>query len=150
MRLDIVQILSLILLCGFATSTSSQQEFLSTKFFKVSVRSAPTNSSDVKFVLLQKHEPIKVFSTFDNWKKILDVDKDFGWIHVSALSNKRFVIITSKEDKELYTKPTFESRILARLKTGVKCRLLTVNDEWCEVKIHNYQGWITKTELWGV
>jgi SH3-like domain-containing protein len=145
-----VKVFSLFLLCGFVPNTIPEQEFLSTKFFKVSARSSPTKSSQVSFVLLQKHEPVQVISTFDNWKKILDIEKDSGWIHISALSNKRFVIITSKEDKALYTKPSFESRILAKLKTGVKCRLLDVKDTWCKVKVQNYQGWITKTELWGI
>jgi SH3-like domain-containing protein len=151
MKKKIFSVFLIGLLLTFATTSCLQdQEFLSTKFFKVNVRSAPSNNSQVKLVFLRKHEPVKVLATFGNWKKIQDIENDAGWVHISALSNKRFVTINSKESKVMYTKPTFESTILARLNPGVKCRLLVVQDAWCKVKVHKYQGWVTSSELWGL
>jgi SH3-like domain-containing protein len=151
MKKGIFSIFFAILLCTSSNANCIEdQEFLSTKFFKVSVRCAPSNNSQVKLVFLKKHEPVKILATFGNWKKIQDIENDSGWVHVSALSNKRFIIINSKDSKIMYSKPNVKSTILANLKTGVKCRLLTVQDTWCKVKIQKYQGWITKTELWGL
>jgi SH3-like domain-containing protein len=132
--------------CTFAL----EQEFLSTKFSNVSIRCAPNNASPVKVVLVKKNEPIKVLSTFDNWKKILDAEEDCGWVHISLLSKKRFVIVTSKESKIMYAKPVLGSRTVAKLMPGVRCRLISLQEGWCKVKIANYQGWITKNELWGI
>ncbi len=151
MKKKVSSIFFALLLCTFLNAECVEnQEFLSTKFFKVSVRCDPNNNSQVKLVFLKKHEPVKVLTTFGNWKKIQDIENDSGWVHISALSNKKFIIINSKESKIMYSKPNIKSTILATIKPRVKCRLISLQDVWCKVQIQKYQGWITKSELWGL
>jgi SH3-like domain-containing protein len=137
------------LLIFFALFNSAPQasEFLSTKF-QVSVRSAPSTSSYVKWVYLKKNEPVKVLSTFGNWKKIKDCDNDTGWVHISALSAKRFLV--AQAEKNLYAKQNQSSKVLARIKPGVRCELKSAAGKWLQIRASSITGWITSDSVWGI
>lgn len=138
-------LLILASLCSLAQA--NQSEFLSTKF-QVSVRSAPNTNSYVKWVYLKKHEPVKVLSTFGNWKKVKDCENDIGWIHISALSAKRFVVVLAQ--KELYEKQNQGSRVLAQVKPGVRCKLNSVSGKWIQISASKITGWMTSESVWGI
>ena len=127
---------------------TTKLSFLSTKFNRVSVKSAPSHNSVVKWVFIYKNEPLKIIAEFDNWRKIVDITNESGWVHITCLSDKQFVIICKKE-KLLYKNPENNSIILARLKPGVRCKIEKSLTEWSKISIKGYKGWITNCDLWG-
>lgn len=132
---------------SFATELVFKEgDFLSIKF-PVNVRAEPSAKSYVKFSYMKGNEPIKALSSFGNWIKMQDCENDVGWIHTSALSTRRFVVIQIL--KALHKAPEEKSKILANLKPEVRCLLKTISGDWIQVKTNGIVGWITKKGTWG-
>ena len=58
----------------------------------------------------------------ENFRRIIDLKNNSGWIHVSQLKKANTIIVL--EDKVLFSKPTLFSQPVAKIKTG---RLLIIN-----------------------
>ena len=147
-----MRLIKIILFLFFNTLIWAQDfvpYFCSTKFNYVSVRESASFDAVVKFVYIKKNEPVKVIESFCNWRKIIDAENDTGWVHASCLSAKRYVVINSKNNKPLYY--SFDNlKVKAFLKKNLRCKLLLYNSNWCKVSVEGYQGWINKSEVWGL
>ena len=121
--------------------------FLMLKNKKVNVRYGPGFDYPIKYVYKKKYLPIKVIDKKENFRRIIDLKKNSGWIHTSQLrKNKSFILL---EDQLLFSKPTKYSKPLAKISSG---RLLLINKcklKWCKVKTENYSGWIVRKKVWG-
>ena len=138
-------IISLSLL--FFSFANSEIVFLSLKKDKVNVRYGPSFESPIKFIYKKKNLPIKQIDKKENWRRIIDLKNNSGWIHSSQL--KPINSIISLDNKILFNKPTIFSKPIAQIKRG---RVLLVQDckiNWCKVKTDKFQGWIKNTNLWG-
>ena len=125
----------------------SQETFLSLKKNKVNVRYGPGFNFQVKYVYNKINLPIKQIDQKENFRRIIDLKNNSGWIHVSQLKKANSIIIL--EDKVLFSEPTLFSRPIAKIKSG---RLLVINkcvNNWCKVKTENYSGWIKTNNIWG-
>ena len=83
----------------------------------------------------------------ENWRRILDIKNNSGWIHSSQLKPVNSIITLN--DKFLFEKPTIFSKPIAKLKKG---RVLLVKDcqtNWCKIETDNFKGWIERKNLWG-
>jgi len=137
-------ILIILLIPSFAFS---QETFLSLKKNKVNVRYGPGFNFQVKYVYNKINLPIKQIDQKENFRRIIDLKNNSGWIHVSQLKKANSIIVL--EDKVLFSKPTLFSRPVAKIKTG---RLLIINkcvNDWCKIKTENYSGWIKTNNIWG-
>ena len=74
------------------TFSNEVDNFFTLKYNKVKVRLGPSFEYPVKFIYKKKHLPIKVIDSSDNFKKIIDLKKNSGWIHVSQLTKKKSAI----------------------------------------------------------
>ena len=132
----------------FCCSISSADEiFVSLKKSKVNVRYGPSFDSDVKYVYKKINLPIKQIDKKENFRRIIDLKDNSGWIHVSQLKKNNSVIPT--EDKVLFKKPSSFAHPVALIKKG---RLLIVQKcekKWCEIETDNLKGWIKTGNLWG-
>ena len=131
----------------FSIQVSSEEIFLSLKKDKVNVRYGPSFNSPVKYVYKKINLPIKQIDKKENWRRIIDVKNNSGWIHISQLKKVNSVITI--KDKLLFIKPSIFSRPIANIKKG---RLLIVQkceENWCKVKTGDYRGWVDKINLWG-
>ena len=141
--------ISILLCLLFYCSTSSANEiFVSLKKSKVNVRYGPSFDSDVKYVYKKINLPIKQIDKKENFRRIIDLKNNSGWIHVSQLKRINSVIATN--DKILFKKPTSFAKPIALIKKG---RLLIVQKcekNWCEIKTDNFNGWIKTDDLWGL
>ena len=141
--------ISILLCLLFYCSISSGDEiFVSLKKSKVNVRYGPSFDSDVKYVYKKINLPIKQIDKKENFRRIIDLKNNSGWIHVSQLKRSNSVIAT--KDKVLFKKPTSFARPIALIKKG---RLLIVQKcekKWCEIKTNNFNGWIKTNNLWGL
>ena len=137
----------IIFLLFFIPIAAAEEIFLSLKKNKVNVRYGPSFESPVKFIYKKKDLPIKQIDKKGNWRRILDIKNNSGWIHSSQLKPINSIITIN--DKFLFKKPTIFSKPIAKLKKG---RVLVVKDcqtNWCKVNTDNYKGYIERKNLWG-
>jgi len=143
------KILVLILLTIFFSKgvLAENNYFLMLKNKKVNVRYEPNLNSPIKYIYNKKNLPIKVIDKKENFRRIIDIKNNSGWIHTSQLrKNKSFILL---ENQILFSKPTKYSKPLAKISSG---RLLLVKKcklKWCRVKTENYTGWIKNEKVWG-
>ena len=66
----------------FTTLTNAEEIFLSLKKNKVNVRYGPSFESPIKFVYKKINLPIKQIDKKENFRRIIDLKSNSGWIHV--------------------------------------------------------------------
>ena len=138
----------LILICFFLPShLASEEIFLSLKKNKVNVRYGPSFETPIKYVYKKINLPIKQIDKKENWRRIIDVKNNSGWILWSQL--KKINSIIPLEDKILFKKPSNFSKPLAKIKKGRVLILQKCNGIWCKVKSGNFKGWIKTDNIWG-
>jgi SH3-like domain-containing protein len=142
------QIYTLFFLIFFVSCNATAETFLSLKKNKVNVRYGPSFDSDVKYVYKKINLPLKQIDKKENFRRIIDMKNNSGWIHVSQLKNNNSVISTDL--KILFKKPSSFAKPIAQLKKG---RLLIVKEckkKWCSVETGKFIGWVDKENLWGI
>ena len=141
-------IYTLILLILFASSSVAAETFLSLKKNKVNVRYGPSFDSDIKFVYNKINLPVKQIDKKENFRRIIDLKNNSGWIHISQLKKNNSVISTN--DKILFKKPTSFAKPIAQIKKGRLLVLQKCEGGWCKIKTDNFDGWIKTTNTWGL
>ena len=144
----IISILSFFLLITSFVLAEERAVYLSLKNSEVNVRQGPSFDYPIKFIYKKKFLPVKIIDNSDNFKKIIDIKKNSGWIHRSQLSTKNSAI-NIKEKSILFNKPKIYSKPIAKIEVGKlfiikKCKL-----DWCKVSDNKLSGWIKKEYLWG-
>jgi SH3-like domain-containing protein len=140
-------ILFLLIFLYPINTTYAQDLFLSLKKNKVNVRYGPGFDYPVKYIYKKVNLPLKVIDKKENFRRIIDVKKNSGWIHISQLKNSKSFIIL--EDKILFEKSSLFSKPIVKLEKG---RLMIVKKceiKWCKVKTSDYSGWIKVNNTWG-
>ena len=125
----------------------AEEIFLSLKKNKVNVRYGPSFDSPLKFVYKKINLPIKQIDKKDNWRRIIDLKNNSGWIHRSQL--KKINSIIPLEDKVLFKKPSKFSKPMALIKKGRVLVLQKCENGWCKIKTEKFDGWIKKNDIWG-
>ena len=141
-------IYTLFCLTILTTSSVAEETFISLKKSKVNVRYGPSFDSDIKYVYKKINLPLKEIDKKDNFRRIIDLKNNSGWIHVSQLKKNNSVIAT--KDKILFKKPSSFAKPTAQIEKG---RLLIVDkceNNWCKIKSDSYEGWIKTTDIWGL
>ena len=87
----------------FSSNLSAKTIYLSLKKDKVNVRYGPSFESPVKFIYRKINLPIKQIDKKDNWRRIIDLKNNSGWIHWSQL--KPINSIIHLKDKILFKGP---------------------------------------------
>jgi len=131
----------------YPVNVFSEDIFLSLKKNKVNVRYGPGFNFQVKYVYNKINLPIKQIDQKENFRRIIDLKNNSGWIHVSQLKKSNSII--SLDDKILFTKPTVFSKPLAKIK---KDRLLVIkkcSNNWCKITTNEFNGWIEAKNIWG-
>ena len=130
-------------------STSIAEEiYVSLKKSKVNVRYGPSFESDIKYVYKKINLPLKQIDKKENFRRIIDLKNNSGWIHISQLKKNNSVIAV--QNKILFKKPSSFAKPIAKIEKG---RLLIVDkcrEEWCKIKSDNYEGWIKTNDIWGL
>ncbi len=116
---------------------------------KVNVRVGPGRQYPIEWTYVKAKLPIEVIAEFDTWRKIRDVHGTTGWVHQTMLSPKRGAVIL-EPIVLLYTDKSADAPPLARLEKGVIVEILRCQDEWCQVRLREFKGWIKRLALWGV
>ena len=122
--------------------------FMTLKYNEVKVRQGPSFKHPVKFIYKKKYLPLKVVDVSDNFKKIIDIKNNDGWIHVSQLSYKKAAINIS-DLPIVFKKPSIYSQPLLKIEKGKIVVIKKIKNNWCKVLVKNKNGWIQKKFLWG-
>ena len=141
-------IYTLFCLTILITSSVAEETFVSLKKDKVNVRYGPSLDSDIKYVYKKINLPLKQIDKKENFRRIIDLKNNSGWIHISQLKKNNSVITT--KNKTLFKEPSSFARPIAQIKKG---RLLIVQkceQKWCKIKSQNYEGWIKTNDIWGL
>ena len=146
MRLEKILIIFFIL--AFPLIVSAEEIFLSLKKSKVNVRYGPSIESPIKFVYRKKNLPIKQIDKKENWRRVIDLKNNSGWIHWSQL--KPINSIIPLEDKILFKKPSNFSKPLAKIQRGRVLVLKKCKEGWCKIKLDKFNGWIKTDNVWGL
>ena len=128
-------------------NSNAKDIFLSLKRNKVNVRYQPTLDSPIKYIYKKINLPVKLIDKKENFRRIIDLKNNSGWIHHKMLKPSNSIIIL--ENKILFKKPSNFSKPILRLETG---RLLIINkcqDNWCKVNTDDYSGWVKVNNVWG-
>ena len=147
MKLLIKNICIFFIFLLFTTSTSSSEVFVSLKKNKVNVRYGPSFESEVKYIYKKINLPIKQIDKKENWRRIIDLKNNSGWIHLSQLKPVNSVI--PLKDKVLFKKPSSYAKPIALIKAGRLIIIKKCETSWCNVKTDKYSGWINKKNIWG-
>ena len=119
---------------------NAEEKFLSLKKNKTNVRYGPGLDYQIKYIYRKINLPVKLIDKKENMRRVIFLDNNSGWIHTSQLKPSNSVIILG--EKILFKTPSNFSKPIARLEKG---RLLVIKKcrvEWCNIKTHNYTGWI--------
>ncbi len=133
---------------SFSSVVCATEIFLSLKKNKVNVRYGPSFESPIKFIYKKIDLPIKQIDKKENWRRIIDLKNNSGWIHQSQL--KKVSSLIAIKDKILFKKPTNFSKPIALIKEGRVLKLLKYKKNWCKIKSGKYKGWVRIEELWGI
>ena len=131
----------------FPYNVFSDETFLALKKDKVNVRYGPSFESPIKFVYKKVNLPIKQIDKKENWRRIIDLKKNSGWIHWSQLKANNSII--PLEDKILFKKPSIFSRPIAKIKKGRVIIVQKCEENWCKIKTGKFSGWIKTDKIWG-
>ena len=148
LKIKIKEISILFYLLFFCTISSANEIFVSLKKNKVNVRYGPSFDSDIKYVYKKINLPIKQIDKKENFRRIIDLKNNSGWIHISQLKKINSVISTN--DKILFKKPSSFAKPIAQIKKGRLLILQKCEKNWCKIKSNNFEGWIKNDNIWGL
>ena len=131
----------------FSSITFAEEIFFSLKKNKVNVRYGPSLESPIKYIYKKKNLPIKQIDKKENFRRIIDIKNNSGWIHVSQLTKVNSII--PLKDKILFKKPSEFSMPIAKIKEGRILNIQKCLEKWCKVKTESLKGWIKNNSLWG-
>ena len=147
MQINLKLIISILFILFFSSVINANEIFLSLKKNKVNVRYGPSFESPIKFVYKKINLPIKQIDRKENWRRIIDLKNNGGWIHSSQLKPVNSIIPLN--DKILFNKPTIFSKPIAKIKRGRVLSLQNCSGNWCKIKTDKFKGWIEDSNLWG-
>ena len=140
-------IISTLFILFFSSTISAEEIFLSLKKNKVNVRYGPSLDSPIKFIYKKINLPIKQIDKKENWRRIIDLKNNSGWIHWSQL--KPINSIIPIKEKILFKKPSNFSKPLAKIQKGRVLILQKCIEGWCKVESDKFKGWIKTDSIWG-
>lgn len=125
--------------------------FVSLRASEANMRTGPGEQYPIKWTYRRPGLPLEVVKEFDHWRRVRDWQGAEGWMHSSMLTNKRSIVVTG-ELRTLRARPDPDSRALARIEGSVIGRLKSCpkGSDWCKVDIGTAEGWLRRSDLWGV
>jgi len=148
MQLIIKKTYIIFFLILLITSSLADEIFVSLKKNKVNVRYGPSFESDIKYIYKKINLPIKQIDKKENFRRIIDIKNNSGWIHISQL--KKSISVIATQEKILFKKPSSFAKPIAQIKKGRMLILEKCEKQWCKVVTENFKGWVKTNKLWGL
>ena len=74
--------------------------------------------------------------------KVVDFQKNFGWIHKSLISGIRTGIVLSNDNKTIKLLNTLNGNVIGEIGKGNIVFLDKCKIDWCLVWFRDYKGWV--------
>lgn len=144
--------LSKLIVFGWITFTCSTSlmaaDYLSVTTDNANVRTGPGTNYQVRMELFKGY-PLKVLKTQGEWYKIVDFEKDEGWIHQSIVKTSDTVIVNAQKSVNMRSGPSTKDSVIADVERGVVLSKLETNGKWTKVRHSTGTvGWIYNPLLW--
>ena len=126
---------------------NAKENFLSLKKNKTNVRYGPGLDYPIKYIYRKVNLPVKQIDKKENWRRVVFLDNNSGWIHWSQLKPSNSIIAIEK--KVLFKKPSNFSEPLAKLEKGRLLVIKKCEKKWCSITTGKYVGWVKIKNIWG-
>jgi SH3-like domain-containing protein len=126
---------------------NAEEKFLSLKKNKTNVRYGPGLDYPIKYIYRKVNLPVKQIDKKENWRRVIFLDNNSGWIHWSQLKPSNSFI--ALKEKILFKKPSNFSKPLAKLEKGRLLVIKKCESKWCNIKTDEYTGWTKIKNVWG-
>jgi len=125
--------------------------FASLKTSPVDMRVGPGFRYPIIWQYQKRDLPVEIIREYDVWRQIRTSDGTEGWVQELKLSGKRNFLITDNT-QDLHATTEIDSPVVARVEPGVIGHITScaIGSEWCEVTVGNVEGWLPRTEFFGV
>lgn len=123
--------------------------FVSLKTRDGNVRRGPSLEHRIDWVFRHYDLPLRVTAEFEHWRRVEDNEGQGGWIYYTLLSGVRTALVTQPKT-ELHMLPSAKSALVAIADEGVIGKLGACQADWCEISAGGQDGWVQKTQIWGV
>ena len=123
--------------------------FVSMKATEANARRGPGINFPIDWTFIMPGTPLKITDEHGNWRKVEASDGNGGWMYRAMISGRRTVEVI-EDLAPMRKRPGEDKWIVAKLKTGVIGDLGKCNEEWCQVTVGKYSGWVKKSSLWGI
>jgi SH3-like domain-containing protein len=123
--------------------------YASFKSDEANLRAGPGENYPKQWVYQRAGMPVEIFEEWYTWRRIRDYQGVTGWVSVNLLTSKRTAIVTETR-RTLHDSPDETAPAVAELDPGVIGRLEECKGEWCQLEVKGYEGWLKRTEIWGV
>ncbi len=124
--------------------------YVSLKSNESNLRVGPSKNYPIKIKYIINNLPLKIIEEYDDWRQIVDLDDNTGWIHKSLLKGERYAIIISSEYKNIAIFNTANGKRIGEVGVGTIVYLSKCMTNWCLMIKDNHKGWLKKKYLWGV
>lgn len=132
----------------FFCSSALAASYLSVTTDNANVRTGPGTKYPVAMELFRGY-PLKVLKQKGEWYKVIDYEKDSGWIHKTIVKKNNSVIVNAKKSVNMRSGPSTKNGIIADVERGVVLTRIKVEGKWVNVKHSSgTDGWIYKSLLW--
>ena len=128
-------------------SANENNYYLTLKYNKVNVRYGAGFDYEGKYIYKKINLPVKIIDKKENFRKIIDIKKNTGWIHLSQLKKSKSLI--TKKNKILFKKPSLFSKPIAKIQKGRLLIYKKCQKNWCKIKTGDYTGWLETNNIWG-
>ena len=126
---------------------NAEEKFLSLKKNKTNVRYGPGLDYPIKYIYRKVNLPVKQIDKKENWRRVIFLDNNSGWIHWSQLKPSNSVITT--KEKILFKNPSNFSEPIAKLEKGRLLVIKKCENKWCNIITNKYKGWVKTKNMWG-
>ena len=124
--------------------------YVSLKSNDANIRVGPSKNYPIEIKFIKKNYPLKVLEEYEDWRKVEDFQKNFGWIHKSLITGTRTGIVLSNNDKSIKLLNTLNGNVIGEIGKGNIVFLEKCKVDWCSVSFGDYKGWIDKKNIWGI
>ena len=124
--------------------------YVSLKSNDANIRVGPSKNYPIEIKYIKKNYPLKVLEEYEDWRKVEDFKKNFGWIHKSLISGTRTGIVLSNDNKTIKLLNTLNGKVIGEIGKGNIVFLEKCKIDWCLVSSGDYKGWINKKYIWGI
>ena len=124
--------------------------YVSLKSNDANIRVGPSMNYPIKIKYIKINYPLKVIEEYEEWRKVEDLKKNFGWVHKSLISGNRTGIVLSKDNKNIDLFNTLDGDVIGEIGKGNIVNLEKCKIDWCLISKGDFKGWMNKKYIWGV